>query len=150
MREFWTRARVQEHVRKSESCFARLSRRGPTISENEAEAEDAIERLNYRKCKASGRHKAWAELPWVQLEGPLPEFDSDEEKVLFLPDQPLVQIGATGMVKVEPSEVDPSSEVPSLPVDLPLVCAQGSEPVSAAHCLSINQLLGVHIGRHTR
>merc|ERR1712194_229827 len=90
MREFWTRARVQEHISKSPSCVSRLSLRA-VISEKEAEGLGAAQKLVYQKCKANGRHKSWAELPWIQLQGPLPEFDSDEERVLFLPEQPPVQ-----------------------------------------------------------
>merc|ERR1712194_483854 len=41
--------------------------------------------------KSHVRHTSWAELPWIQLQGPLPEFDSDEEKVLFLPEQAPVE-----------------------------------------------------------
>merc|ERR1712238_278432 len=58
MREFWTRARVQEHISKSPSCVSRLSLRA-VISEKEAEGLAAAQKLVYQKCKANGRHKSW-------------------------------------------------------------------------------------------
>ena len=117
LHESWTRDRVKQHISKSVRCTEFLAKRGPVICDSQARALDAAEQQNHHRCKIAGRHMAWAECPWVQLQGPLlprPLFDGDDQLVLFLPEQPLVQLEPSTVVVDldEDAELHPGIEPP--------------------------------------
>jgi len=71
LREFWTRERCLNHVKKSKVCKFNLILRGPSLSHDEADSLDQMCRLSNRQLYAAGRRRHAADKSSIRLAGPL-------------------------------------------------------------------------------
>ena len=72
LREFSSRSRLVTHAgRASPRCKAVLDARPPILTEEEAEALDALERGQSRALAAVGKGPDYAAVPFLRAEGPL-------------------------------------------------------------------------------
>ena len=71
MREFWSRERCLNHVKKSKVCKYNLILRGPCLTQDEADVLDQNERMRNRQLHLVGRRRHAVDNAAVRLPGPL-------------------------------------------------------------------------------
>ena len=71
LREFWSRERCLNHVKKSKVCKYNLILRGPCLSQDEADSLDQDDRMRNRQLHLVGRRRHAVDNAAVRLPGPL-------------------------------------------------------------------------------